>query len=151
MSETLAPATTFASAPVSLRRRAMNALVTGLAIGAVILVLLPLGAIFGYLVYKGIGSINWAFLTQTPKPVGEAGGGMANAIAGSALILLIASAIGVPIGIGAGIYLAEYGQNRLGKLVRSTADVLNGVPSIVVGIVAYGLVVLPQGHFSALA
>jgi phosphate transport system permease protein len=102
-------------------------------------------------VYKGIGSINWAFLTQTPKPVGEAGGGMANAIAGSALILLIASAIGVPIGIGAGIYLAEYGQNRLGNLVRFTADVLNGVPSIVVGIVAYGLVVLTQGHFSALA
>ena len=101
--------------------------------------------------YKGISSLNWAFLTQTPKPVGEAGGGMANAIAGSALILLIASAMGVPIGIGAGIYLAEYGQNRLGDLIRFTADVLNGVPSIVVGIVAYGIVVLTQGHFSALA
>ena len=151
MSETLTPATTFASAPVSLWRRGLNNLVTGLAIGAVILVLLPLGAIFGYLVYKGIGSINWAFLTQTPKPVGEAGGGMANAIAGSALILLIASLMGVPIGIGAGIYLAEYGRNRLGNLVRFTADVLNGVPSIVIGIVAYGLVVLTQGHFSALA
>jgi phosphate transport system permease protein len=151
MSETLTPATTFASAPVSLWRRGLNNLVTGLAIGAVILVLLPLGAIFGYLVYKGIGSINWAFLTQTPKPVGEAGGGMANAIAGSALILLIASFMGVPIGIGAGIYLAEYGRNRLGNLVRFTADVLNGVPSIVIGIVAYGLVVLTQGHFSALA
>jgi phosphate transport system permease protein len=151
MSETLAPATTVASAPVSLWRRGLNNLVTGLAVGAVILVLLPLGAIFGYLVYKGIGSINWAFLTQTPKPVGEAGGGMANAIAGSALILLIASLMGVPIGIGAGIYLAEYGRNRLGNLVRFTADVLNGVPSIVIGIVAYGLVVLTQGHFSALA
>jgi phosphate transport system permease protein len=151
MSETLTPATTFASAPVSLWRRGLNNLVTGLAVGAVILVLLPLGAIFGYLVYKGIGSINWAFLTQTPKPVGEAGGGMANAIAGSALILLIASLVGVPIGIGAGIYLAEYGRNRLGNLVRFTADVLNGVPSIVIGIVAYGLVVLTQGHFSALA
>ena len=151
MSETLTPATTVASAPVSLWRRGLNNLVTGLAVGAVILVLLPLGAIFGYLVYKGIGSINWAFLTQTPKPVGEAGGGMANAIAGSALILLIASLVGVPIGIGAGIYLAEYGRNRLGNLVRFTADVLNGVPSIVIGIVAYGLVVLTQGHFSALA
>ncbi|HUE53659.1 MAG TPA: phosphate ABC transporter permease PstA [Terriglobales bacterium] len=151
MSETLTPATTVASAPVSLWRRGLNNLVTGLAVGAVILVLLPLGAIFGYLVYKGIGSINWAFLTQTPKPVGEAGGGMANAIAGSALILLIASLMGVPIGIGAGIYLAEYGRNRLGNLVRFTADVLNGVPSIVIGIVAYGLVVLTQGHFSALA
>jgi len=129
----------------------MNLMATFAAAGSVVLVLLPLGAIFGYLVYKGIGSINWAFLTQTPKPVGEAGGGMANAIAGTAFILLIASTFGVPIGIGAGIYLAEYGRNRFGNLVRFTADVLNGVPSIVVGIVAYGLVVLAQGHFSALA
>lgn len=137
--------------PVSIWRRSLNNLVTIAAAGAVVLVLLPLGAIFAYLVYKGIGALNWAFLTQTPKPVGEAGGGMANAIAGSALILLIASCIGVPIGIGAGVYLAEYGRNRFGDLIRFTADVLNGVPSIVVGIVAYGIVVLAQGHFSALA
>lgn len=136
---------------LSLRRRLTNFLVTCAAAGSVILILLPLGAVFGYLVYRGIGSINWAFLTQTPKPVGEAGGGMANAIAGSALILLIASTIGVPVGIGAGIYLAEYGRNRLGNLIRFTSDVLNGVPSIIIGIVAYGLVVLTQGHFSALA
>lgn len=136
---------------VSLWRRAMNQLATGAAVLAVILVLLPLGAVFGYLLYKGIGSINIAFLTQIPKPVGEPGGGMANAIAGTALILLIASIMGVPIGIGAGIYLAEYGRNRFGDLVRFTADVLNGVPSIVIGIVAYGIVVLAQGHFSALA
>jgi phosphate transport system permease protein len=140
-----------AAVPISLRRRALNFIVTGAAAGAVLLVLLPLGAIFAYLVYKGFGSINWAFLTQTPKPVGEAGGGMANAIAGSAYILLIASSLGVPIGIGAGIYLSEYGRNRFGDLIRFTADVLNGVPSIIVGIVAYGLVVLSQGHFSALA
>ena len=95
--------------------------------------------------------INWAFLTQIPKPPGEAGGGMANAIAGSVYILLIASTMGVPVGIGAGIYLAEYGRNRLGNIIRFTADVLNGVPSIIVGIVAYGSVVLTQGHFSALA
>jgi phosphate transport system permease protein len=142
---------TAAASPVSLRRRTANSLATCAAMAAVVLVLLPLGAVFGYLVYKGIGSINWAFLTQTPKPVGEAGGGMANAIAGSALILLIGSIVGVPVGIGAGIYLAEYGQNRLGNLVRFTADVLNGVPSIIIGIVAYGLVVLKQRHFSALA
>jgi phosphate transport system permease protein len=129
----------------------MNGLVTLAAGAAVVLVLLPLGAIFGYLIYKGLGSINWAFLTQIPKPVGEAGGGMANAIAGSAYILAIASVMGVPIGIGAGIYLAEYGRNRFGDVIRFTADVLNGVPSIVVGIVAYGIVVLSQGHFSALA
>ncbi len=141
----------FVVSPISWRRRGTDSLVTFAAAGAVVLVLAPLGAIFAYLLYKGIGSINWAFLTQTPKPVGEAGGGMANAIAGSAYILLIASCIGVPIGIGAGIYLAEYGRNRLGDLIRFTADVLNGVPSIVVGIVAYGIVVLSQGHFSALA
>ena len=151
MPETLTSASDFAAAPISLWRRGMNALATVAAAAAVVLVLLPLGAVFGYLVYKGIGSINWAFLTQTPKPVGEAGGGMANAIAGSAWILLIASSMGVPIGIGAGIYLAEYGRNRLGNIIRFTADVLNGVPSIVVGIVAYAIVVLSQGHFSALA
>jgi phosphate transport system permease protein len=151
MSETVTATSDFAAAPISLWRRGMNSFATVAAAAAVVLVLLPLGAVFGYLVYKGIGSINWAFLTQTPKPVGEAGGGMANAIAGSAWILLIASVMGVPIGIGAGIYLAEYGRNRLGNMIRFTADVLNGVPSIVVGIVAYGIVVLSQGHFSALA
>jgi phosphate transport system permease protein len=151
MPENVTATSDFAAAPISLWRRGVNFFATLAAAGAVILVLLPLGAVFGYLVYKGIGSINWAFLTQTPKPVGEAGGGMANAIAGSAWILLIASTMGVPIGIGAGIYLAEYGRNRFGDLIRFTADVLNGVPSIVVGIVAYGIVVLSQGHFSALA
>ncbi len=141
----------FTTAPVSLYRRAVNLTMTLLAVAAVVLVLLPLGAIFAYLVIRGIGSLNWAFLTQIPRPVGEPGGGMANAIAGSGLILLIASSMGVPIGIGAGIYLAEYGRNRLGNVIRFTADVLNGVPSIVVGIVAYAIVVLTQGHFSALA
>jgi len=126
-------------------------LMTGVAILTVLLVLAPLIAIFGYLVYRGIGSINWAFLTQTPKPVGEEGGGMANAIVGSAFILGIASIIGVPFGIGAGIYLAEFGRNRFGSAIRFTADVLNGVPSIVIGIVAYAIVVLYQKHFSALA
>ena len=136
---------------INLRRRLVNVAVTYLAVGAVILVLTPLVAVFGYLVYRGVGSVNWAFLTQTPKPVGEAGGGMANAIAGSAFILFLASVIGVPFGIGAGIYLAEYGRNRFGDAIRFTADVLNGVPSIVIGIVAYGIVVLTQRHFSALA
>lgn len=138
-------------APISLRRRLTDHFMTGVAVLTVMLVLLPLIAIFGYLVYRGIGSINWAFLTQTPKPVGEEGGGMANAIVGSAFILAIASVIGVPFGIGAGIYLAEFGRNRLGAAIRFTADVLNGVPSIVIGIVAYSIVVLYQKHFSALA
>ena len=123
---------------------------TAVAVLTVVLVLAPLVAIFGYLVYRGIGSINWAFLTQTPKPVGETGGGMANAIVGSVLILGIASAIGVPFGIGAGIYLAEFGRNRFGGVIRFTADVLNGVPSIVIGIVAWAILVRGRG-FSALA
>jgi len=136
---------------ISLRRRLTDHLMTGMAIFTVILVLAPLIAIFGYLVYRGIGSINWAFLTQLPKPVGEAGGGMANAVVGSIFILAIASVIGVPLGIGAGIYLAEFGKNRFGSMIRFTADVLNGVPSIVIGIVGYAIVVLYQKHFSALA
>lgn len=136
--------------PLSLRRRFTDHAMTGLAILTVVLVLAPLVAIFGYLVYRGIGSINWAFLTQTPKPVGEAGGGMANAIVGSGLILGIASLIGVPFGVGAGIYLAEFGRNRFGDGIRFTADVLNGVPSIVIGIVAWSILVRGRG-FSALA
>jgi phosphate transport system permease protein len=136
--------------PISLRRRVTDHAMTGVAILTVILVLVPLVAIFGYLVYKGVSSVNWAFLTQTPKPPGEVGGGVANGIVGSAMILGIASLLGVPLGIGAGIYLAEYGRDRLGDVVRFTADVLNGVPSIVIGIVAYAIVVLGR-HFSALA
>lgn len=136
---------------VSWYRRFSDFGATAFAIAAAILVLVPLLAIFVYLLIKGVGSLDLAFLTQTPKPVGEAGGGMANAIVGSGIILLIASLIGVPIGIGAGIYLAEYGRNRFGDLVRFTSDVLNGVPSIVMGIAAYSLVVVPQKHFSALS
>jgi len=138
-------------APLSLRRSLSNHLATAYAVLAVVIVLVPLLAIFGYLLYRGIGSINWAFLTQTPKPVGEPGGGMANAIVGSGFILALASLFGVPVGIGAGIYLSEYGQSSFGTLVRFTADVLNGVPSIVIGIVAYAIVVFQQKHFSAFA
>jgi phosphate transport system permease protein len=136
---------------ISLWRRLKDHAATAFAIATVVIVLTPLVAIFAYLVYRGIGSLNLAFLTQIPKPPGELGGGMANAIAGSVLILGIASLLGVPLGIGAGIYLAEYGQNRFGDTVRFVSDVLNGVPSIVIGIVAYAIVVLRQKHFSALA
>jgi phosphate transport system permease protein len=135
---------------IGLRRRVTDHAMTGAAIATVVLVSAPLVAIFAYLVYRGVGSINWAFLTQTPKPVGETGGGMANAIVGSGLILGIASIVGVPLGIGAGIYLAEFGRNRLGSAIRFTADVLNGVPSIVIGIVGWAIMV--RGHgFSAAA
>jgi phosphate transport system permease protein len=136
---------------VSLWRRLLDRLMTVLAATTVVMVITPLVAIFGYLVYRGIGALNWAFLTQTPKPVGEAGGGMANAIVGSMFILGIGSLLGVPLGIGTGIYLSEFGRNRFGDAIRFVSDVLNGVPSIVIGIVAYGIVVLRQKHFSALA
>jgi phosphate transport system permease protein len=124
--------------------------VTGLAILATLLVIAPLVAIFVYLIVKGASSLNLAFFLDVPKPVGEAGGGMANAIVGSGVLLGIASLIGVPIGIGGGIYLAEFGRGtKLANAVRFTADVLNGVPSIVMGLAAYSLIVVPQGHFSA--
>lgn len=139
-----------AGAPkLSLWRRAMDQAATWFALGAAVLVIVPLLAIFIYLLIKGAGSVNVSFLTQTPKPPGELGGGMANAIVGTGLILAMASVLGIPMGIGCGIYLAEYGRGRFGDLVRFTADVLNGVPSIVIGIAVYGLIVIRQKHFSA--
>jgi phosphate transport system permease protein len=133
-------------------RNAANQTATGLAILSTIIVIAPLVAIFGYLIYKGASSLNLNFFTKVPAPVGETGGGMANAIVGSAVLLAVGSAIGVPIGIAAGIFLAEFGRGgKLANLVRFTADVLNGVPSIVMGVAVYALIVLPQKHFSALS
>jgi phosphate transport system permease protein len=140
-------------------RAATDNAVTGLAILATVLVIAPLLAIFGYLIYKGAASVNLDFFTKIPKPVGEEGGGMANAIVGSAVLLALGTIIGVPVGIGGGIYLAEFGRGtKLANAVRFTADVLNGVPSIVMGMAAYALLVGPQvtwlpflGHFSAFA
>ena len=142
---------TFKGVETGIRRQIANISAVGFAVVATVVVMLPLVAILGYLIYKGIGSVSIAFLTQTPKPVGETGGGMANAIVGTGVILAMASVIGIPLGVGTGIYLAEYGKKNFGNLVRFTADVLNGIPSIVIGIAAYGLVVVPQRHFSALA
>lgn len=134
------------------RRTTANHLASGLAVLSTILVVAPLVAIFAYLLYKGASSLNLAFFTQVPKPVGESGGGMANAIFGSGVLLAVGSVLGVPIGIAAGIFLAEFGRGgKLANIVRFTADVLNGVPSIVMGIAIYSLIVLPQKHFSALA
>jgi phosphate transport system permease protein len=107
--------------------------------------------ILGYLVYNGGTSINWAFFTQLPKPVGESGGGMANAIVGSGKLLMAASLFGVPIGFLGGIYLAEFSGSLVASIVRYAADLLNGVPSIVIGIFAYSMVVLPFKHFSTFA
>ena len=107
--------------------------------------------ILGYLVYNGGTSINWAFFTQLPKPVGEIGGGMANAIVGSGKLLFAASLFGVPIGFLGGVYLAEFSGSFVASVVRYAADLLNGVPSIVIGIFAYAMVVLPFKHFSTFA
>jgi phosphate transport system permease protein len=107
--------------------------------------------ILGYLVYHGGTSISWNFFTKLPAPVGEAGGGMANAIVGSAKLLLIATLVGVPIGFFGAIYLAEFSGSTVAFVVRYAADLLNGVPSIVIGIFAYSVAVLPFKHFSTLA
>jgi len=130
----------------------MNHLASVLAVLATILVIAPLVAIFIDLVYKGTSSLNLNFFTKIPAPVGEEGGGMANAIVGSAVLLGLASLLGIPMGIAAGIYLAEYGRGtKLSNVVRFTADVLNGVPSIVMGVAVYALVVVPSKGYSALA
>ncbi len=136
----------------STRRYAVNHLVTGLALLSTVLVIAPLVAILAYLIYKGASSLNLAFFTHIPAPVGEPGGGMANAMLGSGIVLLLASSMGIPVGIAAGVYLAEFGRGKaLATAVRFTADVLNGVPSIVMGIAIYSLIVMRQQHFSAFA
>jgi phosphate transport system permease protein len=135
-----------------MRRRTMNQLITVLSVLSTVLVIAPLVAILVYLIYKGASSLNLAFFTHIPAPVGEPGGGMANSIVGSGIILFLASLMGIPIGIAAGVYLAEFARGTiLGNAIRFTADVLNGVPSIVMGISIYSLVVMQQKHFSALA
>lgn len=136
---------------IGLRRRVTNLIALGTISVAAGIVTIPLFVILGTVVRRGITGLNWAFLTHIPAPIGETGGGMANAIIGSLMILFVASVIGIPLGIGSGVFLAEYGRNRYGNIVRFTADVLNGVPSIVIGATAWALVVVTQGHFSLLA
>jgi phosphate transport system permease protein len=116
-----------------------------------ILVVAPLVLVFYHLVKEGFSSMNWAFFTQLPKPVGETGGGMANAIVGTFILLGQAAVLGVPIGVLGGVFLSEYGSSRLNWWIRFTADVLNGVPSITWGMVVYALMVVPMKGFSALA
>ncbi|MCL5025921.1 MAG: phosphate ABC transporter permease PstA [Chloroflexi bacterium] len=134
------------------RRRAADAFMTGLAFLAAAAAIGVLVVVLAYIVVQGATALSPAFFTQVPKPVGEPGGGMANAIVGTLYLVALACVIGLPIGIGAGIYLAEYGrQGRLASLVRFVTDVLTGVPSIVIGIFAYTIIVLTMRGFSALA
>jgi len=133
------------------RRRFVSRVMTAACGAAVLVALLPLGFVLFYILSKGLTALNLDFFTKLPRPVGETGGGMANAIVGTVKLILIASAIAVPVGMLAGIHVAEYKGTPLASSVRFAADVLNGIPSIVVGIFAYGLVVLPMKRFSAIA
>jgi len=133
------------------RRHLVSRIMTGLIVALAFIAVLALVLILGNLVWKGASSIDWAFFTKNPVPAGQAGGGVANAIVGTGIIVGLAALIGVPIGVGAGLYLAEYGAGRLGFSVRFIADVLNGTPSIVIGIVAWTFIVRPAHGFSALA
>ena len=133
------------------RRKTMNTLMFSITCVCMVTTLAMLIVILGYLAWQGGSAIDWDFLTKLPKPVGEVGGGVANAIVGSGKLLLMAGCVGVPIGMMAGIYLSEFGDNIIGVLIRYFSDVLNGVPSVVVGIFAYAVIVKPMGHFSALA
>jgi len=135
----------------TLWRKSVNAVMFSLTGLCILLTVSVLFFILGYLVWHGGRAINWDFFTKLPKPVGETGGGMANAIVGSAKLLLLATLTGVPIGCMGGVYLAEFGGKTFSFLVRYTTDLLNGVPSIVMGIFAYTVVVLPMKHFSTLA
>jgi phosphate transport system permease protein len=133
------------------RRRAVNVVMFALSGLATAVSISVLFFVLGYLIVKGGSSLNWAFFTALPSPVGESGGGMANAIVGSAKLLLIAACTGIPVGFMAGVYLSEFASPPMAGVIRYAADLLNGVPSIVIGIFVYTLIVLPQQHFSALA
>jgi phosphate transport system permease protein len=133
------------------RRRWTNTVMLGLCATCALLAVGVLALILGFVIVNGISYINLDFFTQLPKPPGESGGGVSNAIAGSLLTVGLAAAMGIPFGIGAGVFVAEIAGPRLAAIIRFTADVLAGVPSIVVGIVVYSWVVLKMGHFSALA
>lgn len=134
-----------------IRRKAVNGTMLALCALSALIALAVLLMIFFYTINRGASYLSLDFFLQMPKPVGEAGGGMANAIAGTGILIGIGSVIGLPIGVMAGIYLAEYGNNKFAIVVRFMTDVLSGIPSIVAGVVAYSLVVIPMKHFSALA
>lgn len=136
----------------SLRRRITDRVATALAVVSSLAALVPLVAVLGYVLWKGASSLTWAFFTHAPESLRSGDGGMANGILGSVVLLGVASVLGLPLGIGAGVFLAEYSRDRMLRVaVRFTADVLNGVPAIVIGIVVYAWVVARQQHFSAFA
>ncbi|HEY3885086.1 MAG TPA: phosphate ABC transporter permease PstA [Vicinamibacterales bacterium] len=132
-------------------RKTLSKAVVVLSFGAVLLALLPLGLVLFYVVKEGLTAVNWTFLTHLPAPVGESGGGMANSIMGSLMVTGLGAVVATPVGVIAGLYASEYRGTRLAHATRFAADTLNGVPSIVIGVFAYGVVVLPFRRFSAFA
>jgi phosphate transport system permease protein len=133
------------------RRKLVDVVARGACVGATLLAIVPLASVLGYLLFQGLGGLSWDFFTELPQPVGESGGGFGNAMLGSLVLVGLACAIGIPVGVLAGVYLSEFGNNRFAKAVRFSADVMSGVPSIAVGIFAYTLIVLQMRRFSALA
>ena len=133
------------------RRRVVSHVAVGLCALSVVVALIPLAFILFFVISRGIQALNWDFFTQLPKPVGEPGGGMANAIVGTVMLTGLGGMLAIPIGIMSGIYMSEYAGTRLASAVRFAADTLNGVPSIVVGVFVYGIVVLQMRQFSMLA
>jgi phosphate transport system permease protein len=132
-------------------RKALSSVFVGFCAFSVLFALVPLALVLFFLIAQGIGSVNREFFTHMPQPVGESGGGMANAIVGTLILTGLGSLMAVPIGVISGVYMSEYAGTRISALIRFAADTLNGVPSIVIGVFAYGIAVLPLGHFSALA
>ncbi len=133
------------------RRKLLDVFARGACVAATLIAILPLASVLTYVAAKGLGGLSWSLFTELPRPVGEAGGGFGNALLGSLLLVGLACAVGIPVGVLAGVYLAEFGENRFGKAVRFCADVMSGVPSIAVGIFVYTLIVLSMRRFSALA
>ena len=133
------------------RRRLVSHMTIAACVAAALVLMLPVALLVGHLVVRGAAMLRPGFFVHMPAPVGEPGGGMANAIVGTLILVALSSALAVPVGIGAGLYLAEFGSGRFAAMLRYGVDVLGGVPSIVVGVAAYGLIVVPMGRFSAIA
>jgi phosphate transport system permease protein len=137
--------------PTVRRRRIVDRAMAGLCMGAALIAVIPLASVLSYVVLQGASALNWSFFTHLPAPVGEAGGGMANALVGTLILIALAACVGVPVGILGGLFLAETLGSPMSWWIRFTADVLNGVPSIVIGVFTYALIVIPMKRFSALA
>ena len=133
------------------KRKSVNAAMVVALIGAAVVALIPLFSVFGYVISQGLPALNVSFFTELPKPVGEAGGGMANALLGTVTLVALGSLLGVPWGIATGLYLAEYGRGKLASVVRFSADMLASIPSIIIGLFVYAVVVVTMKRFSAIA